>query len=63
MNLHGLISEDSILPNMVARDKRAAIHELIEFVKDRKGLSEETARKTESARNGWFWPSYVCLFF
>ena len=49
MNLRDLISEEVVLRNMVARDKRAAIHELTEFLKERKGLDTETARKVEMA--------------
>jgi mannitol/fructose-specific phosphotransferase system IIA component (Ntr-type) len=49
MRLRDLISEDTVLPEMVARDKRAAIHELVEFLRERKGLDPEEARKIETA--------------
>jgi PTS system fructose-specific IIA component/PTS system nitrogen regulatory IIA component len=49
MNLRDLITEDLVLPNMVARDKRAAIHELVEFLREQKKMEEEEARKIEIA--------------
>lgn len=49
MNLRDLISEETVLPEMVARDKRAAIHELVEFLRECKGLEEDTAHKVETA--------------
>ena len=49
MNLRDLITEETVLPDMVARDKRAAIHELVEFLRERKGLDPDMARKVELA--------------
>jgi len=49
MKLRDLITEDTVLPDMVARDKRSAIHELVEFLRVKKGLDPEQARKIEIA--------------
>ncbi len=49
MKLRDLITEDVILPDMAARDKRSAIHELVEFLRERKGFTEDQARKIEAA--------------
>ena len=49
MRLRDLITEQTVLPDMVARDKRSAIHELVEFLREQKGLDPEQARKIEVA--------------
>jgi mannitol/fructose-specific phosphotransferase system IIA component (Ntr-type) len=49
MNLHELITNDMFLPDMAARDKLSAIHELCVFLRNRNSLSEATAQKIESA--------------
>lgn len=49
MNLRGIITKNDVLVNMLATDKRSAIHELIEFIRERHGYSDDTARKMESA--------------
>ncbi len=49
MNLHELITKDLLLPNMAARDKEAAIHEMCEFVRNQKKFSAEITRKIETA--------------
>lgn len=49
MNLRDLITADMILADMRARDKRAAINEIVEYMCTRNGISEENARKVEAA--------------
>jgi mannitol/fructose-specific phosphotransferase system IIA component (Ntr-type) len=49
MKLRDLITEDSVLSTMEARDKRAAIHELVEFLRVKKGFTADQARKIEVA--------------
>jgi nitrogen PTS system EIIA component len=49
MKLRDLITADTVLPAMLARDKRAAIHELVEFLRERKGFTPDQARKIEVA--------------
>ncbi|HNR98205.1 MAG TPA: PTS sugar transporter subunit IIA [Planctomycetota bacterium] len=49
MNLRDLITDDLILADMKARDKRTAINEIVAFMCARNGISEENARKVEAA--------------
>lgn len=49
MNLRDLITKDLVLPDMVARDKRAAINELVEFMCKRNGISDANTSKVEAA--------------
>lgn len=49
MKLRDLITSDTVLPDMAARDKRSAIHELVEFLTERRGLDPDQARKIEVA--------------
>ena len=49
MNLRELITVESVLPAMVARDKRSSIHEVVEFLRSRFALTEDATRKIETA--------------
>ena len=49
MRLRDLITPELVLPDMVARDKRSAIHELVEFMSAQKGYDGERSKKIEIA--------------
>lgn len=49
MNLRDLITKDLVLPEMAARDKRAVINEIVEFMCTRNGISGDNASKVEAA--------------
>lgn len=49
MNLRELLTEDVLLLGMKAQDSRSSIRELVHFMREKRGFTEEAANKIEGA--------------